>query len=205
MLRRNFVVFAWGLSVLVAILAMLAWYQSLLVPLGKLGIYDVFPLFGILAFSIMWSHYMVSALRARLNFDREKLNAYYSITVAVVLGAILLHPGLLTWQFWQDGGGLLVFNYVAPDLRFYVIIAEVALLAFLAYEFHRWFKDYSWWHWVERASDVAMIIILIHGFKLGGDILPDWFVALWFFYGAALIAAILYSAKLRYRQTGKLL
>ena len=205
MLRRNFVVFAWGLSLLVAILAVTAWHQSLLVPLDKLGIYDVFPLFGILAFSVMWSHYMVSALRAKLNFDREKLNTYYGVTVAVVLGAILLHPGLLVWQFWQDGGGWLVFNYVAPDLRLYVIIAEVAWLAFIAYELHRWYSDRSWWHWVERASDVAMLTILVHGYKMGQDILPGWFIALWYFFGATLIGAIVYSAKRRYEQTGNLL
>ncbi|MGC1176469.1 MAG: hypothetical protein WA843_00200, partial [Candidatus Saccharimonadales bacterium] len=49
---------AWLLSLTVAIVALVAWgrdYNWHFLPLNS---YQLFPLFGLLAYSLMWSHYM---------------------------------------------------------------------------------------------------------------------------------------------------
>lgn len=202
--KRHVLLFAWILTIVVAILAVIAWAQSLVVPIDKLTIYDVFTVFGIVAFSIMWAHYMVSAAARYYEIQKPVLARYYSWSALVVLGALLLHPVLLMWQLWRDGVGLPI-DYVAPDMRLFLILGQIAFFLFIAYEFHRKYENRNWWHYVERASDLAMILVLIHGYQLGKDLLPDWFMALWLVYGVTFFAAVTYSALYRYRLTQKVL
>ena len=200
-MKKYFLPAAWGLSILTATLAVITWIQCLEVPFGKMEIYDIFPVFGLVAFSLMWSHYIVGAGRLYYGIKRDQVAQYFTTTASVVLVAILFHPGLLIWQMWRDQAGLPV-NYVAPDHRLYVVMAEVAWLAFLSFELHRFYKDKSWWHWVERASDVAMYFILIHAYQLGCSLLPGWYQFVWFFYGITLTAAIAYTTNHRHKTTG---
>lgn len=202
MKQSQVVPFAWVLSGIVVIVSVTAWQQSLLVPFDQLGVYDVFPLFGVLAFSLMWAHYMVGVAVRQTDFDRTRLRSYMTISSLAVLLALLLHPGLLTYQMWRDGLGLPI-NYVAPGLAVFVVIGQIALLMFLAYEFRRLYEGRSWWHYIERASDVAMILILIHGYRLSQSLYPDWFTVLWIFYGITFFLAIAHSTAYRRRTTGK--
>ena len=150
----------------------------------------------------MWTHYVVGALRRYYGVAKEQFSAYYRVTFVAVLSALLLHPGLLTWQLWRDHIGLPV-NYVSPDLRLYVILGEVAWIAFLVFELHRFYSDRRWWHWIERASDVAMVLILIHGYNLGSAFASGWFKALWTFYGLILLITIGYGSYTRHQTSGK--
>lgn len=202
MKQSHIIPFAWALSVVVVVLGLLAWQQSLLVDIEQLSIYDVFPVFGILAFSLMWVHYMLGVAVRHTGFDRTKLKPYMTTTSLAVLFALLLHPGLLTFQMWRDGLGLPV-NYVAPSLALFVILGQIAFVMFIAYEFHRLYEGRSWWHYVERASDVAMILVLIHGFRLSQALYPDWFILLWIFYGITFLLALVHSTAYRRRTTGK--
>lgn len=200
-MKKYFIPAAWGLSIVTTALAIITWIQ-LAVPFGKMTIYDIFPVFGLVAFSLMWCHYIVVAGRLYYGIDRKQLAQYFAITSGVVLIAILFHPGLLTWQLWRDQIGLPV-DYVAPDYRLYVVIGEIAWLAFLAFELHRFYRLRTWWHWVERASEVAMLLILVHAYQLGPSLMPGWFRFVWFFYGITLIAAIAYITHDRHKATGK--
>ncbi len=201
-MKKYFLPAAWGLSTLTVTLAVVTWVQCLVVPFDRMAIYDIFPVFGLVAFSLMWCHYIVGAGRLYYGIDRKHVTHYFTVTAAIVLVAILFHPGLLTWQLWRDGVGLPV-NYVAPDFRLYVIIAEVAWLAFLAFELHRFYRDKTWWHWVERASDVAMYLILVHAYQLGCSLLPGWYRFVWFFYGITLTAAMAYITYHRHKATSR--
>src|SRR3989344_5422163 len=91
-------IFAWGLSFAAIALAILAWGQTYEWDVIGISTYLLFPLFGLLAFSLMWSHYIASALRQYLKIDKSALHNYLEITSLLVLVFILLHPGLLTWQ-----------------------------------------------------------------------------------------------------------
>src|SRR5688572_13852910 len=92
---------AYFVSLSVSILAVIAWggYYGWTL---NLSLYQIFPLFGLLAFSIMWSHYIAGFSRRLLGYGSEALADFYARTAAVVLGLILLHPGLLILQLFLD-------------------------------------------------------------------------------------------------------
>lgn len=197
-MKERIVSLAWGLSGVVALIGILAWYQSLAVPVSKLTIYDIFPAFGITAFSVMWSHYAVGALREYLKVDKARFITYFRLTSYVVLVCLLLHPGLLIWQLQRDAAGL-PFDYVAPDERLYLVFGMVAWLAFLIYELHRFYAERRWWRYVTIAGDVAMVLVLIHGFMLSTALMPLWFTALWVMYGLSLGLLFAYGRHRRWK------
>lgn len=197
-------IFAWALSGFVAVLAFMAWGQGIRWQFSNLSTYRIFPLLGLLAFSLMWVHYVMSALRQYLKIDKQVLHTYFEVTSILVLAAILLHPGLLWWQLWRDGFGLppgsYLQNYVAPTLKWAALLGTTSLFVFLAYELRRVFHDRSWWKIVEYLTDAAMVAIYIHAIKLGGQLQSGWFKVIWIFYGITLAAALGYIYYLRFKK-----
>lgn len=188
---------AWGLVTLVVILALLVWSQVRLTG-SSVTIYDVFPVLGLSAFSIMWCHYVVGALAKYVGDEKSRgLARFYKITEVIVLFLLLLHPGLLIVNLWFDGFGLPPFSYLQayPGIvhGFALLLGTMSLLAFLAFEFHRKFGQKSWWKYVDYASMAAMAAIFFHALLLGGELAVTWFKAIWLFYGVTLIGAIIYG------------
>jgi len=163
---------AYTLTALVILLALLAWGQGQKWQLDDLSNYALFPLLGLIAFSVMWSHYMIAAAKKGLRVEDKVTKRYFESTSFIVLFAILLHPGLLIVQLWRDGYGAppqsYLENYVASGLKGAVLLGMIGFTIFLAFELHRWFKDRKWWRFVQYASDVGMLLIFIHGLRLGG-------------------------------------
>jgi hypothetical protein len=196
--------FAWTLSVIAVAIAVVAWGNSYAWQLAQVSVYQIFPLLGLTAFSLMWVHYIASATRQYFGLGAKVLKDYFEITSAVVLTAILLHPGLLAWQLWVDGQGLppgSELNYVIPSARWAILLGFTALTVFLTYEFRRWFATKSWWKFVQYASDAGMALIFFHALKLGGALRTDWFRAVWYFYGLTLLATLIYSYALKHRSS----
>lgn len=185
----------WGSVVLVTVISLLIWGQGLGWQFDNLTIYRLFPVLGLLAFGLMWSHYIVAALRRLAGFEKQVTKGYFSSTSLVVLALILLHPGLLILQLWRDGFGLppnsYLEHYVAPTLEWAALLGSVSLLVFLLFELHRWFADRPWWKYIGYASDVAMIAILIHGFRLGQHLQAGWFQVVWLLYALSFAASLI--------------
>jgi hypothetical protein len=193
---------AWGLAVLVSVVAIVAWGDSNRWHIWPISSYQFFPVLGLLAFSIMWSHYMAVALRAKLQLDSTVLANYFKLTGYAVLALICLHPGLLIYQLYRDGQGLPPHSYesyVAPGLGWVTVLGSASLLVFLAFELHRVYGQRSWWHYVADASDVAMLAIVYHGLRLGSQLQHGWYRGVWWFYALTLVAALLYKYGLRYQ------
>ncbi len=190
-------VFAWGTSAVAVALSFIAWGESIAWRFDRLSSYSLFPLFGLIAFSLMWSHYVTAALRQYFKLDRAVTRTYFEITSFVVLAAIVLHPGLLIWQLWRDGYGLppnsYVQHYVAPSLRWAAFLGSMSLLIFLVYELRRRFRVKSWWRYVQYASDAAIIAIFVHALALGGAFELSWFKAIWYVFGITLALSLAYS------------
>ena len=188
--------FAWGLSLGVAVVAVAGWGQQLRWQLGGISSYKLFPLFGLLAFSLMWSHYIISAVRQYLNIEKSQLKNYIETTSMGVLAALALHPGLLVWQLWRDGFGLppssYLQNYVAPTLRWVAVLGSISLFIFFAYELRRIYSDRSWWKYVVYATDAAMVAIFVHSLNLGSTLKNSWLGTLWYVYAALFAAALGY-------------
>ncbi len=195
MKSKQLLTLAWGITTLSVILAIFAWGQGNSWEIIGISSYQLFPLFGLLAFSLMWGHYVMSALRIRFGIDKTVLKTYFETTSLAVLGAILLHPGLLAWQLWRDGLGLppsSELNFVASSLKGAVILGMLSLTMFLVYEFRRLYQDKMWWKYVQLASDVAILLIVIHSLRLGSNLQAGWFKSVWFLYTITLLGSIIY-------------
>jgi hypothetical protein len=184
---------AWLLALLVVVLAFIAWGQSFAWQFDAWSSYLLFPLFGLLAFSLMWTHYIAGAVRRLARVDKSAIQSELTVTGYAVLVLILLHPGLLIWQLWRDGKGLppeSYLHYVSPSLKGVALLGSISLLVFLAYELRPWFHDRKWWPWIPRAGNIAMLAIFIHGLRLGSQTQAGWYHFVWLFYGVTLVAAL---------------
>lgn len=182
----------WALTTIVSALAVYVWGGSFQWQWHALNAYLFFPVLGLLAYSIMWSHYMVGAVKGSLLKDLN-LASYFRYTGYAVLVAIVFHPGILIYQQYRDGFGLPPGSYkyfVGPSQEWIVLLGTVSLFIFLAFELHRWFGQKPWWKYVISAGDVAMLVIFYHGLRLGNQLQSGWFVAIWWFYGLTLVAVL---------------
>ncbi|HSX46129.1 MAG TPA: hypothetical protein VLG27_03975 [Candidatus Saccharimonadia bacterium] len=191
---------AWSLSTAVLVVAFVAWGSYYNWHLGHLSVYQIFPLLGLLAFSLMWSHYVAGAWRELAGIDKQVLHRYFELTAWAVLVLICLHPGLLIYQRFRDGFGLppgSYESYVAPGLGWVTLLGTASLLVFLAFELRRVYGKRSWWHYVADASDLAMLAIFYHALRLGTQ-LHGWFRTVWWFYGLVLIAILIRKYWIRF-------
>lgn len=198
--ERIFQFAAWSLSTLVTLLAVIVWGQYYGWHLA-FNAYIIFPVLGLVAYSIMWSHYIASAVREMLGINREVLAKYYRWTGYAVLVLICMHPGLLIFQRFRDGFGFPPHSYetyVAPGLGWVTLLGTASLLVFLAFEFHRKFGKEPWWHYVTEAGDVAMLAIFYHGLRLGMQLQNGWYRYVWWFYGITLVAVLIRSYSRKY-------
>lgn len=201
-INKNIQVIAWGLGLTVITVGILGWGANLNWNLASPATYSLFPLLGILAFSLMWTHYILYALRIYSGFDKTILQSYQRITGIAVLICILLHPGLFIMQLYIDGNGLppeSYKSYVDDSAIGFVMLGTIAWLAFMAYEFKEKHSEKAWWKYVSAANIVAMLLILIHAKNLGSTVASDWFGIVWMLYGLTLIASygyLLFKKKL---------
>jgi hypothetical protein len=184
-----------SLTTLVTTLAFVAWGQLSGWQFRELSVYRIFPLFGLLAFSWLWAQYLMLAVLYKTTAPKDSLRQYFRYSEYGVLVMLLLHPSLLIGQLWHDGFGLPPGSYkhfVMPELQWVVALGALSLLLFLAYEFHRWFGERSWWRYIFYLSDVAMLAILYHGLRLGDELQHGWYHKVWLAYGVIFIAALVY-------------
>ena len=200
---RRFLLAAIGLTVLTTLLAVTAWGSLYRWHIPFDSLYVLFPLLGLLAFSVMWSQYMVEATK-NIFTPAPRLLKYYKYTSWIVLVLIVLHPGLLIAQRFRDGYGLppgSYLSYVAPAQEWLVLLGTASLLVFLAFALKRWLGRYSWWRYVLFLNDVAIVAIFYHGLRLGQTLQAGWFQTLWWFYGLTLVAALSYKYYQKYHGT----
>lgn len=196
-------VLAWLLTAAVLVLAFIAWGQGFSWQFAQLNTYELFPLFGLVAFSTMWAQYVVGAAKHLLHAKGASLRTYYNITGWLVLAAILVHPGLLSWQLWRDGLGLppgSELTYVGHSLHVAVVIGMTCLLIFLAFELRRILGSRPWWKYVNTVVDVAVVAIFIHALKLGTQTRSGWFQKLWWAYGLTLTLTLGYNYVIKFNK-----
>lgn len=200
--RDNPLTAASVVTVVIVLPSFLAWLQTNANSTEGLGIYEIFPLLGLLAFSLMLAHVLFGACGVLLRLDMSRVRNYYRYTGYAVLACILLHPGLFIWQLYQDGYGLPPNSYltfVDAGLRVFVLLGGISLVIFLLFESKRKYGDRSWWFVIERASDVALILVFIHGLFLGSQTQAGWFRVVWIVYGVILLVCLAYAFTVRHR------
>lgn len=196
---------AWLLVVGTSLLAIAVWVQTRLngTPLTT---YDIFPLLGLLAFGLLWSHFIVGAVRRYMNIPEgyPSLRRYYSVTGWIVLGLLLLHPGMFIVQLGIDGLGLPPASYtslyVDTASRVALLLGSISLVAFLLFELHRWLKGKPWWRYISHLSTIAMFAIFYHGLTLGGELSQPWYRVVWVIYFMLFVGALVYTGIINRRE-----
>lgn len=182
----------WALFTVVTVLSVTAWAEFRHWQFDRLSLFALFPLFGLLAWSIMWTHYAVGAVSQLNGMPRNK--QYSKISAAIVLACILLHPTLLAIAMWQSTGKLppdSFYGYVAPSLKYAVAFGSLGLIIFLSFDVFKRLRNKPWvdrnWRWISVSQMIAMILIFIHGLALGQNLQAGWFQLWWIVLGALLI------------------
>lgn len=185
----------WVLGGVTLATALVVWWQ-IRQPQSGLDLYEFFPLLGLVAFGLMWTHFISGALAQywRLESGSE---LYRRVSMLVVLACIVAHPVLLWIVLWRDDFGWPpISQYVAYGVNAMataaLFVGMVALTIFLAYELHRWFSEKRWWKYIEWLQLPAMLLIFYHALTLGGELDVIWYQALWWLYGVSLVAAVVY-------------
>lgn len=185
---------AWLLALTTSAMAFLVWLPSVRTSPTA---YDISAVLGLVAFGIMWGHYVIGAIRRYRGETRSSLMTYHHLSGYIVLLCILLHPAVFYSALYRDGLGAPPQSFLsvyteAPE-RIAVFMGTAALLVFLLFELNRWHSKKLWWRYVEWANVAAMGLIIWHGFTLGGELGSDWFRVLWALYAVSFVGAIVYN------------
>jgi len=187
---------SWVLGGFVTMLAVNIWSQQRLGG-SALSVYDYFPLLGLSAFGLMWTHYIIGSIRRLAEVKKSVNTLYLNVTSWVVLVLILLHPLLLITQLRQDGFGLPPGSYAAryggPGMKLAILLGTISLGIFLAFELKQKLKNKTVLKVLEYGQTLAMFLILYHGFTLGRELSVDWFKSVWYVYGLLLVASVVYN------------
>lgn len=161
-------------------------------------LYGIFPLLGISAWSIMWTHYVIGEVR-RLNPTLPKNMVYHHMSSYFVLAAILLHPGFLYYAQYKKGFGLppgSVISYVGELGMLAASFGILALLIFLSFEIFVRTKENQvvkrWWWLVNISQTVAMYLIFYHSLTIGSHLHGGWFRTYWIALGVVLLPLVLH-------------
>jgi hypothetical protein len=210
MTQKKYNITVWTLCIFAIILPITVWGQGINWGLTSITLYQWFSLFGILAWMVMWTHYVNGAIRLKYP-DLSKPKYYSSFTGYLVLGSLLFHPGLLAYaQFINDQGlpPKSFYDYVGSSLTLAVILGSIALMIFLSFEIFDRLQDKmyikKWWIYISLSQSLAMTLIFVHGLRLGSNFNSEWFLLIWWICGLILIPCF-YIIHLNDLNTKKLL
>lgn len=150
----------------------------------------IFPLFGLLAFTLLWLHAISGVfeewLRERFDFD-----AFVHWTSIAILVSILLHPLLLLILVRFDFLAIFAGHALAISLG----LAGLVLL--LTYDVGKALKRYDYfnrnWRGILIVSTIGFILTFFHSLLIGEDLQGGFLRKLWLFYGITGIAATIYT------------
>lgn len=154
-------------------------------------IYNLFPIFGVLAFTILWLHVISGVFEERLkeliNFD-----LYVRRTAWIVFVGIIMHPLLalfaFDFSFWN------IFDVYG---RLPIFLAITAWFLLITYDIGRLLqqKEFFVLHWrkILFISTIGIILSFFHSILIGGDLQVGPLRVLWIFYGSTAILASIYN------------
>ena len=152
---------------------------------------NVFPLFGLAAFALLWLHSISGVfepwLRKHINFDR-----FVHITSSIILISIILHPLLLLVGLKLNIKNVFLYYEVK-----YIWLAIVAWLLLITYDIGKALKKYNFfvrnWNNILIISTVGFLLTFFHSLALGSDLQSGILRSIWIFYGVTAILATIYT------------
>ncbi len=151
---------------------------------------------GLVAFGTMLSHYLTGFMFDVTKTKDRDLGAYHKITARLVLFCLVAHPVLVVANLRSLGFGLPPQSYSAyygDKLTPFIMLGTISWLSFIAFEFKKWLSQKGFWRYVLYANDIAMVAIVVHGFKLGSTLKLEWFRYVWFIFALVLAICLIYK------------
>ena len=154
-------------------------------------VFTLFPLFGILAFTLLWLHVVSGVfepwLRQYIDFYRFVQN-----TSLLIFISIILHPLLLLIPAGFN------FNQVFTYGRFYIWLAIIGWLLLITYDIGKLLKKkYNFftknWRKILLISNIGFLLTFFHSLSIGDDLQSGPLRTVWIFYGATAILATIYT------------
>jgi len=172
---------------LVTALTVLAWNSFFKADITG---FSIPSLLAMLAFGFMWVHYLTGYLKSNFEPDLDT-SKETKFTQYFVLLAILLHPLLIILNLKSIGLGLppASFSDFFGKLGYlFVVLGTIALSAFLLFEFKAQLKKKpKIWQAVLKFNDLAMLLVILHGFRLGFVTNSTFYKYVWLSYGLTLL------------------
>ncbi len=200
----------WLFLLVVTLLPLLVWASNLGWRLKSVTTLTLFPFLGLWAWSIMWTHYAYGSLRI-VYPELQKNKIYSKITGYLVLGLILLHPGIVAlsqWKFQHKLPPGSYYGYVDSSMKLFIVFGAIALLTLLSFDVFERLKHKAIvqrnWHWVSFSQMLAMLLIFVHSLELGQTFSSSWFEFYWVALGALLIPCFGLIGRLDWQSVKKL-
>ncbi len=193
----------WLLGTVVVAVPLYAFFSAQRDPSN---LYELFPVLGILAWSLMWTHYANGSLTMLLpKLERNAL--YKKVTEYAVLGLILAHPFLFIYARYRDTGLIppaSYVGYVGEANVVYILMGTLGLMIFLSYEVFSRLREHpkvsSNWRWVSISQILAMVLIFIHSLSLGTLLATEWFQTWWIILAMLLLPCFYLTLKHDWRK-----
>lgn len=156
-----------------------------------------FPIFGLIAFTLVWSQLMIGSFMRLLTRIYPRILAWHIAQGLTALGFALLHPFLLILSLRHDLGIYFGYQFVPSGFAPYVYLGQAALLllviAVAAALLRRWPPIQRYWHWIHLLNYGVFFLVWFHSWNLGGDIQTTPLLrGLWQFFFVTVIAGLVY-------------
>jgi len=178
---------------LIVFLPVYFWGDSFAWDLSRLNLYLLFPLLGMLAFSIMWTQVVVGTFKEKF----ENVNKFFSRTGVAVFLLFFFHPVLAAVAQFKSVGLLPLqsfFDLVGPAQKKFLIIGMIAFTIFVLYEIvlrvAALRKVQKLNKFFEIFSEFGIILVFIHSINLGSHLQAGFLKYVWWFYGVSAILMI---------------
>jgi hypothetical protein len=155
----------------------------------------LFPLFGLLALSLVWSQIMLGAFMRPLTKLYPKILKLHIAFGLLTLAFALLHPLLLIVGYTP--AGYFGYTFVAPELKSAVFLGQGALLllllGILAGLLRNWKPLQKAWRWLHFGHYAVFFLAFFHSMRLGTDLsISPYLRVLWLFFFVTVVIAMVY-------------
>lgn len=155
----------------------------------------LFPLFGLLAFTLVWSQIMLGAFMRPLTKLYPKVLRLHIAFGLLTFTFALLHPLLLIVGYTP--ASYFGYTFVAPELKSAVFLGQGALLLLLlgvlAGLLRNWKPLQRVWRWFHFSHYLVFFLVFFHSMRLGTDLsITPYLRGLWLFFFVTVVVAIMY-------------